>query len=228
MSQEQAHMPIQTADGSGTLVSAQHHCTYHSRHGALTESRHVFLETGLREAVKRFGHKLNILEAGFGTGLNALLTLQAARVLQLECWYTALEKYPISPDLLPALDYARASGHSADEELFRRMHETPFNLSAEITDFFVLEKRLIDFREFSDTPYRYHLVYFDAFAPEVQPLLWTADVFSRIAAAMAPEGILVTYSSKGEVRRTLQSCGFRVEKVPGPPGKREIVRAVLG
>ncbi|MFM9057484.1 MAG: tRNA (5-methylaminomethyl-2-thiouridine)(34)-methyltransferase MnmD [Bacteroidota bacterium] len=226
MAQGQGHTPLQTADGSGTLISEQHHCTYHSKYGALTESRHVFLETGLQEAIKRFGRKLNILEAGFGTGLNALLTLQAARDVQLECWYTALEKFPISPDLLPALDYARASGHTGDEELFRSMHEIPFTLAADITDFFVLEKRLIDFRDFSDTPYRYHLVYFDAFAPEVQPELWTAEVFSRIAAAMAPEGVLVTYSSKGEVRRTLQSCGFSVEKVTGPPGKREIVRAV--
>ena len=215
-----------TGDGSATIFQKTINETYHSRFGALTESRHVFIEAGLKEAFLKFGTRLNILEVGFGTGLNALISFQEARTHGLQVWYTALETQPVSPDMISSLDYANATGHPEDEEFFRRLHEMPFNVAGEVTENFVLEKRLKDVREFSDTPYRYHLVYFDAFAPKVQPELWTADVFSRIRAAMAPGGVLVTYSAKSDVQRALKSAGFTVSKLPGPPGKREIIRAV--
>lgn len=217
---------ITTGDGSATIFVPDLNETYHSRHGALSESRHVFIEAGLKHAFLKFGTRLNVLEVGFGTGLNALLTLQEARAHGLEIWYTALELHPLSPDLLNGLDYARATGFPEDEALFNRMHEMPFNVSGEVTDEFVLEKRWTDVRNFTDTPYRYHLVFFDSFAPKVQPELWTSAVFSRLHAAIAPGGILVTYSAKSEVRRTLVECGFTVEKIPGPPGKREMIRAI--
>lgn len=216
---------ITTGDGSATLFVPALNETYHSRHGALAESRHVFIEAGLKAAFLKFGTRLNILEVGFGTGLNALLTLQEARTHGIEVWYTALELNPLSPDLLDGLDYARASGHPEDENTFRRMHDLPFNVAGEVTDLFTLEKRLVDAREFSDSPYRYHVVYFDAFAPKVQPELWTPEVFKRLRAVMAPDGVLVTYSSKSDVRRCLEECGFKTEKIPGPPGKREMLRA---
>lgn len=215
-----------TGDGSATLFKRSINETYHSRFGALTESRHVFVESGLKEAFLKFGFRLNILEVGFGTGLNALLTFQEARTHGLEVWYTALETQPVSPGMISSLDYARATGYPEDEEVFRRLHEMPFNVAGEVRENFVLEKRLKDVREFSDTPYRYHLVYFDAFAPKVQPELWTEDVFRLIKAAMAPGGVLVTYSAKSDVQRALRSAGFAVSKLQGPPGKREIIRAV--
>lgn len=217
---------IKTEDGTATLFIPALQETYHSRHGALTESRHVFIAEGLQQAFRRFGLMLNVLEVGFGTGLNALLTCQEAAKQGLKIWYTSLETAPISPDLIDALDYARATGHPEDDAVFRRMHDIPFNVAGDVTDNFVLEKRLCDVREFADTHHRYHLVYFDAFSPQVQPELWTAEVFSRIHSYMHPNGILVTYSAKGEVQRTMKQCGFEVEKVPGPPGKREMIRAV--
>jgi len=216
---------ITTGDGSATLFVPALNETYHSRHGALAESRHVFIEAGLKAAFLKFGTRLNVLEVGFGTGLNALLTLQEARKHGIELWYTALELNPLSPDLLDGLDYARASGHPDDEAIFRRMHDIPFNVAGEVAEMFVLEKRMVDVREFSDSPYRYHLVYFDAFAPKVQPELWTPEVFKRLHDVMAPDGVLVTYSCKSDVRRCLEESGFRTEKIPGPPGKREMLRA---
>lgn len=217
--------PLITGDGSATIFMAELNESYHSRHGALTESRHVFIEAGLKEAFVRFGLKLNILEVGFGSGLNTLLTFQEGRKHALQVWYTALETKPLPPDMLMPLNYASASGFPDDEAVFLRMHDTPFNIAAEISADFILEKRLKDVREFSDSPYRYHLVYFDAFAPRVQPELWTEEVFSRIMAAMAPNGVLVTYSAKSDVQRALKSVGFDVQKIPGPPGKREMIRA---
>lgn len=215
-----------TGDGSATLLHKNINETYHSRFGALTESLHVYVEAGLKEAFLRFGVRLQILEVGFGTGLNTLLTFQEARTHGLEVWYTTLEPQPVSPDWISSLDYATVTGHPEDEPVFRRLHDMPFNVAGELTETFVLEKRLSDVRDFTDTPYRYHLVYFDAFAPRVHPELWTAEVFSRIHAAMAPGGVLVTYSAKTDVQRALKSAGFIVTKLPGPPGKREIIRAV--
>ena len=214
-----------TGDGSVTIYMADLKESYHSRHGAVSESKHVFIEAGLKEAFLRFGLKLNILEIGFGTGLNALLTFQEARKHRLQVWYTALELNPVSPDLLKPLNYGITTGYPADDSVFERMHDTPYNVAAEISEDFVLEKRLTDVRDFSDSPYRYHLVYFDAFAPRVQPELWTEEVFSRIMAAMAPNGVLVTYSAKSDVQRALKSVGFDVQKISGPPGKREMIRA---
>lgn len=214
-----------TGDGSATIYMADLNESYHSRHGALTESRHVFIEAGLKEAFVRFGLKLNILEIGFGTGLNALLTFQEARKHKMQIWYTALETAPVAPELLLPLKYAEATGYPEDETLFQRMHDTPFNVAAELNEDVVLEKRLTDVRDFSDNPYRYHLVYFDAFAPRIQPELWTEEVFRNIMAAMAPNGVLVTYSAKSDVQRALKTVGFDVQKVPGPPGKREMIRA---
>lgn len=216
---------IRTDDGSSTLFSPALQETYHSRKGALSESRHVFIAEGLQHAFRRFGLLLNVLEVGFGTGLNTLLTFQEVRKQGLKVWYTALENNPISPDLINVLDYANATGHPEDEDIFRRMHDLPFNTAGEISDNFILEKRFCDVREFSETHHRYHLVYFDAFSPKVQPELWTSDVFRRIHSCMHPNGVLVTYSSKSDVQRTMKECGFDVEKIPGPPGKREMIRA---
>lgn len=214
-----------TGDGSSTIFRVDLNESYHSRHGAISESRHVFIETGLRTAFLKFGLKVQVLEMGFGTGLNALLTMQEARKQGMEVWYTAVELFPVSPDLLNSLGYATASGFPDDALAFHRMHDLPYNVAGEISGSFVLDKRLVDFRDFSEDPGRYHVVYFDAFPPKVQPELWTPEVFARMYTVMIPGGVLVTYSSKTEVRLALQECGFVVEKVKGPPGKREMIRA---
>ncbi len=214
-----------TNDGSATIFDANLNDSYHSRHGALTEARHHFIESGLKEAFVRFGLKLNVLEAGFGTGLNALLTLQEARKHQMEIWYTAIELFPISPDLLNSLGFAVASGFPEDEVLFRRMHDIPYNVAAEVTDTFVLEKRFSDILEFSDHPYRYHLVYYDAFAPSVQPELWTKEAFYRIHDTMAPVGMLICPFSDTRVQRALKSAGFTVELLKQKDSGRITLRA---
>jgi len=215
-----------TGDGSATIYLPELNESYHSRHGAITASRHVFIETGLKEAFIKFGLKLNILEVGFGTGLNTLLTFQEARKHQLDIWYTAIELNPVSPDLIDSLEYAKASGFPDDEFIFERMHDLPFNVAGEINPTFVLEKRFMDIREFSDSPYRYHLVYYDAFAPEVQPEMWTKEIFYRIHATMAPKGILVTGSTEKLVQRSLKSAGFAVEIIDTLPGNRQMLRAI--
>lgn len=214
-----------TADGSATIFSAKLNDSYHSRHGAISESRHVFVEAGLREGFTRFGLQLQILEIGMGTGLNVLLTFQEARKHQLQIWYTALENNPLSPDLLKNLEFAKASGFPNDDIIFWRIHDIPFNVAGEVSENFVLEKRLEDVREFTDSHDRYHVVYFDPFAPKIQPEVWTEEVFARIFQSMVPNGVLVTYSSKTDVQHKLKACGFTVDKIQGPPGKREMIRA---
>ncbi len=214
-----------TSDSSASVLTELNDY-YHSCHGAMAESRNIFIQAGLKEAFLRFGLKLNILEVGFGTGLNALLTYQEAGKHQMDIWYTDIELHPVSPDLINYPMYAKASGFPEHENVLQRMHELPFNVAGEITPTFVLEKRFIDIREFSDNPYRYHLVYYDAFAPEVQPEMWTKEIFYRIHATMAPKGILVTSSTEKLVQRSLKSAGFSVEIIDMLPGNRQMLRAI--
>lgn len=214
-----------TGDGSPTIYNAALNETYHSRHGALAESRHVYIQAGLSKAVERFGNQLQLLEIGFGTGLNALLTLQECRKKQLLVHYTALEVSPVNPDLLDKLTYASLTGYPEDHELFLHLHRQPWNTVQDIEPSFVLDKRQLDVREFKEENPRYHIVFFDAFAPKIHPELWTADVFARVAKAMLPSGILVTYVCNSAVKKTLSEAGFTVEVILGPPGKREMLRA---
>lgn len=214
-----------TGDGSPTLLNTTLNETYHSRHGALAESRHVYLEAGLQAAIEQFGNQLQLLEIGFGTGLNALLTLQECRKKQLKVEYTAIEPTPVSPQLLDELTYASLTGFPEDHSLFLQMHRQPWNVREAITSSFVLDKRPIDVRELNEKTPRYHLVFFDAFAPKVQPELWTPDVFARVAGTMLPAGILVTYVCNSIVKKNLTEAGFTCEALAGPPGKREMLRA---
>ncbi len=218
--------PIVTDDGSVTLFVEDQNETYHSRHGAITESKHVFIAAGLREAVRIFGPELNVLEVGFGTGLNALLTLQECRANDWHVHYTTLETNPLTQNEISVLNYGDATGFSNDVQLLQRMHAVPMDEPTCITPFFALDKRQQDVRLFSDTQHRYHVIFFDAFGPRVQPELWTVDVFKTLIAAMHPRGILVTYCAKGEVRRAMEAAGFTVEKLKGPPGKKHMLRAI--
>lgn len=214
-----------TGDGSPTIFNAALNETYHSRHGALAESRHVYIHSGLHTAIERFGNQLQLLEIGFGTGLNALLTLQECRKKQLHVHYTAVEDSPVNPDLLNELTYAALTGYPEDHELFLQMHSQPWNTVQELDASFVLDKRQIDVREFMEESPRYHLVFFDAFAPKIQPELWTPDVFFRLAQTMLPSAILVTYVCNNAVKKTLSEAGFTCDVIVGPPGKREMLRA---
>jgi tRNA U34 5-methylaminomethyl-2-thiouridine-forming methyltransferase MnmC len=208
-----------TSDGSHTIFVPELGEHYHSIHGSIAESLHVFVENGLNRTTSR---DISILEMGFGTGLNTLLTCLACQAAGRRAHYEVWEKYPLRPDEFGVLNYGDLVG--GDPSLLQRIHEAPWESPCSIEENFILTKKVGDFRNFSSDS-RFDLVYFDAFGPEVQPELWTAELFSRIAGALENNAILVTYSVKGLVRRNLKEAGFRVTKVPGPKGKREMTVA---
>lgn len=217
-----------TADGSHTIVLPHLDEQYHSLNGAVTEAYHVFIRSGLDffTAAHPDNTPVKILEAGFGTGLNAFITLVEAVKRGLEVSYVSLEAYPLAEEEYSALNYSDTVPQSrslAGE--FRRMHDTPWNKPVEIRPGFTLEKRHADFESLSDRKCR-SIVFYDAFSPRVQPELWTGEILSRFYDALEPQGVFVTYCAKGSVRRALSSVGFDVERLPGPPGKREMLRGV--
>lgn len=214
---------ISTEDGSDSLYVPEIDETYHSIHGAIQESAHVFIQNGLRYYLESHHPKqLDILEFGFGTGLNALLSLREMAMTRVA--YTSLEKYPVNPTLAKELNYGKALGLEAE---FERLITCQWGNWCNVTDGFKLMKREIDFVHFEPVN-EYDIVYFDAFAPSKQPELWTMEILEKCHKALRPQGIFVTYSAKGQVRRDLQSLGFQVERLPGPPGKFEMLRALKG
>lgn len=211
---------VLTADGSSSVYNSEFDQHYHSIFGALQESQRVFVELGLQTAFERFA-EISVFEMGFGTGLNALLTALEAQKTGRMVHYTAIEAYPLPLNEARQLNFDEVLG----SYYLQPLHEAVWNRRITIHSFFNLlkyEGRLQDFQ----TDERFNLVYFDAFAPESQPELWTLEIFEHIAAMMHPGGLLTTYCSKGYVKRNLQAAGFRVEKHPGPARKREVLRAI--
>lgn len=217
-------IPLLTKDGSLTMVIPEVDLTFRSRHGAIRESKHVFIEAGLRPLLEKAGETLRVFEMGFGTGLNALLTLMEAEKLRRTIHYTTLELYPLETSEALGLNYCRLLGNMDILPGYTLLHDCEWESKITVSPYFHFQKIKADLREFR-SPTQFDLVYYDAFAPAAQPALWTPEIFETIYQWMSPAGILVTYSSKGDVRRSLQSAGFEVEKLPGPPGKREITRA---
>jgi tRNA U34 5-methylaminomethyl-2-thiouridine-forming methyltransferase MnmC len=213
---------VRTADGSKTIQLTDWNEQYHSLHGAVQEAYHVFIEAGLRQFS---GRELSILEVGFGTGLNALITLVEAPSLDLKLHYTALETAPVSEAEWRELGYGSALDATGAALWYEELHKCPWEDSITLRGGFTITKRNTDLRQFVAPAPSYDLIYFDAFGARVQPDLWTEDIFSRMFSALRPGGILVTYSAKGSVRRAMEAVGFRTERLPGPPGKREMLRA---
>lgn len=208
----------QTADGSPTLFVPGLDEHYHSIKGAWSESRHVYIDMGMKCCPK---DRVRILEIGFGTGLNAYLTLLEATRTGKKIHYTGIEKFPLDRGIPEEMNYT-------DDPLFGEMHQAEWESDVEISPGFTLRKLKTDFTTCKppDTPL-FDVVYFDAFAPEKQPEMWDAELFDNLYASMEKGGILTTYCAKGIIRRTLQRAGFRVERLAGPPGgKREILRAI--
>lgn len=224
---------IITADGSSTIHIPEWDEQYHSKHGAIQEAYHVFIKHGLhhffelykRQLLKEKESAISILEIGFGTGLNALITLLEAENVKQSILYTGVEAYPVSLDEIKQLNYVKQLNTDKNtKQLFKSLHSVNWEEVHPISNYFTLIKRKQFFSDISDIN-MYSIIYFDAFGARVQPELWTETIFEIMYKALKPKGVLVTYSAKGSVRRAMQAVGFLVEKLPGPPGKREMLRA---
>ena len=210
-----------TADGSHTLYLQGLEEHYHSWHGAIQESRHVFIEQGLRQVKEE---KIRLLEVGFGTGLNAYLTCMEAESMGLKVDYDTIDLYPLSGEIIRKLNYTQQMGGKG-AGIFKKMHRAGWNRQTPLTPYFTIYKILGDFLKFHPEG-RYRLIYFDAFAPEKQPAMWEEGQLKKMFDALEPGGVLVTYCAKGKVKRMLRGIGCQVETLAGPPGKREMIRAV--
>ncbi len=212
---------IETADGSKTLFIPAMNEQYHSVNGALTESDYVFIEKGFRHHPAA---SLKVFEVGFGTGLNALLTALEAEKLKKQTLFTSIEKYPLTDDEIELLAYGEILPKGADD-IFHRIHAADWETEIRISEFFSLYKMKADLKKQDlNKDSAFDLVYFDAFGPDKQPEMWNEEVLKKIYAACSEGAIFVTYSAKGVIRRRLESCGFLAERLPGPPGKRQMLR----
>jgi len=217
---------ITTSDGSKTIQIEDWNEQYHSIHGAIQEANHVFLKHGLlffNAEIDSESKPISILEIGFGTGLNAFLTLIEAEKLKSKLNYTGVEAYPVQLEEINQLNYVELISKS-HEAVFNKLHSTSWETPHDITPDFKLEKQEKFFKDITANN-AYNIIYFDAFGARVQPDLWTEDIFKIMYNALQDNGVLVTYSAKGSVRRAMQAVGFIVERLPGPPGKREMLRA---
>jgi tRNA U34 5-methylaminomethyl-2-thiouridine-forming methyltransferase MnmC len=212
---------ILTEDGSHTLFVPELSEHYHSIHGAVQESQFIFINNGLKYIDSS---PVRIFEAGFGTGLNAFLTALESSAANRKIFYTSIEKYPLPSEITYRLNYS-ALFPGAEAGLFSKIHSCPWSTPVDINDTFTLTKIEGDLtKAVPEGPY--DLVYFDAFGPDKQPEMWTDEVFEKISAITGTGGVFVTYSAKGSVQRSLKKAGFDVSLLPGPPGKRQIIRAV--
>jgi tRNA U34 5-methylaminomethyl-2-thiouridine-forming methyltransferase MnmC len=210
-----------TSDGSHTIFVTELNEHYHSVHGAVQESALVYIKNGLHFCND---NPLCILEIGFGTGLNALLSAKTDIHEKRKIFYTSVEKYPLPAGITDKLNYPDFAGDSGGT-VFNKIHNAKWGTFEQITDVFSLRKIECDL--VNDTiAGEYGLIYFDAFGPDKQPEMWTPEIFDKIGSLCSPGALFLTYSAKGEVKRQLKRTGFRIEMLPGPPGKREMIRAV--
>ncbi|SFF43618.1 tRNA (5-methylaminomethyl-2-thiouridine)(34)-methyltransferase MnmD [Flavobacterium xueshanense] len=213
---------IQTLDGSTTIHIAEWDECYHSKHGAIQEAQHVFIKNGLSLFQNQ---KVTILEIGFGTGLNAFITLLEAKKMQQTIDYVGVEAYPISADEVLKMNYVTELDATQESAIFDKMHEGNWEEKIVLNDDFSLTKRKQFFEEINDEN-KFDLIYFDAFGYRVQPELWSTAIFEKMFKALKQNGVLVTYAARGVVKRSMIEVGFTVEKLAGPPGKREMFRAL--
>ena len=216
---------IDTGDGSHTLYNQSLDETYHSTHGALTESQYVFIKEGLHFWLKSNKDKtVNILEVGFGTGLNALLTCLEAEKLQVNINYITLEPYPVLRGLLESLNYTSNLSEKATM-FYKQLHEVDWGKDNTITPYFNFYKSKAPLQEF-ESEVKFDVIYFDAFAPRKQPELWEKTSLECATKSLKSQGVFVTYSAMGALKRNLKDLGLLVSSIPGPPGKREMTRGV--
>ena len=213
---------ITTKDGSKTIHFPEWNESYHSKHGAITEALHVYIKSGLDHWLASNSSKeISILEMGFGTGLNTYLTYKFTKDYNLHIHYSSIEKYPLDNQIVSQLNYYS----DKDQTLFESLHNSAWEETVQITNQFKLKKHQIDIDSFQSKD-KFDVIFFDAFGPRVQPNLWHKSILLNMFDHLNPGGVWVTYCCKGRVRRDLIDVGFQVEKIPGPPGKREMLRAV--
>lgn len=209
---------IITADQSPTLYLSELDEHFHSINGALQESLHIFINAGLKQIKK---NNINILEIGFGTGLNAVLTYDEATLSKQKILYETIEKYPLPINIIEDL----LADNFPEKNIAIQIHKAKWGKKVKISDNFHLKKVKTDLKNFIPNNY-YNLIYFDAFAPDKQPDLWTEDIFVKLYNATKKNGILVTYSVKGTVKQALRNAGYFVKRLPGPAGKRHMLQAI--
>jgi tRNA U34 5-methylaminomethyl-2-thiouridine-forming methyltransferase MnmC len=215
---------LTTSDGSTTIHLPEWNECYHSKHGAIQEAEHVFIKNGL----SLFQNKsVAILEIGFGTGLNAFITFLESIKLNQTVDYVGVEAYPVAAEEVLAMNYVAELHAATDKAIFEQMHQSNWNEEVILNSNFTLTKRQQFFGEIADFE-QFDLIYFDAFGYRIQPELWSTAIFGKMYNALKNKGVLVTYAARGVVKRSMIEVGFTVEKLAGPPGKREMFRARKG
>lgn len=215
---------ITTSDGSHSLLNEELNETYHSVHGAIQESAHVFIKNGLDYFIHQSKpESISILEVGFGTGLNALLTIHHTLETSIHIKYVTVEAYPLEEEVWSALNYTDTIGL---KEYFLNLHQSSWETEQTILPNFQLLKLHTTLQQVKWQPKSFDLIYFDAFAPNKQPELWTFPILQKVSEAMKMDGVFVTYCAKGQLKRDLKTLGLITETLPGPPGKKEMVRAI--
>lgn len=217
---------ITTKDNSKTLLISEMNETYHSTHGALTEALHIFIENGIKQFSKN-NSPISIFEMGFGTGLNAILTYRFALKNNTSINYTTVEKYPVNSNEINTLNYKQLLNLTNKEnEIYTKMHTLEPLRAHQLNKTFSFTSIYNDIKETKLKPNTFNLIYFDAFAPQHQPHLWEENILKKMHLALKPNGFLITYCAQGKFKRTLKAIGFKVEALDGPPGKREITKAI--
>lgn len=212
---------IKTQDGSTTIHLEEWNESYHSKHGAIQEAKHVFIKNGLALFSEQ---KVAILEIGFGTGLNAFISFLEAQKMNQSLDYVGVEAYPVAAKEILEMNYVAELEAEEQQQVFEKMHESNWNEKIKLSDNFTIVKRQQFFQDIDDVA-QFDLIYFDAFGYRVQPELWSTLIFKKMYDALRENGVLVTYAARGVVKRSMIEVGFRVEKLEGPPGKREMFRA---
>lgn len=212
---------IVTEDGSHSLYSPQYNQQYHSLQGALVEAEHIYVNLGLRPILEQAESTVYVFEMGFGTGLNAFLTWKLADLLKKNIYYVAVEAFPVTRDEAFSLNYAALTGYSG----FMDLHDCAWSAECAVSENFILRKEHSRLENFKSTE-KFDVIYYDAFDPRAQPELWTAEIFSQVAAQTRQGGVLVTYSSKGIVKRALRAAGFEVQRHRGPGRKTHVLKAI--
>ena len=210
---------VNTFDGSNSLKNLNINDSYHSKYGAINESKHIFINNGLKMISKK---KIRVLEIGFGTGLNALLTLLYCDKKKQNIIYHTIDNLPLKEEIYSSLNYFDQL--KIEKNIYLKIHSSSWENEIELSNFFVLKKMKCDFTKTLFNQ-KYDLIYFDAFSPSKQPEMWTLNNFKKLYNCLNTNGVLITYSSKGDVKRTMKKVGFNISSLEGPTGKREITLA---